>query len=437
MAKDQKESAPAAPPSFWSVLMPVLSFVGTGIGLIGFVVFFGGFVLWTRFDEIGLPADEAVWHVPKDDLVTTGASFLVPTVALGAVAVAIAFAARAWTIGRSQRQRVAEAAHKVSSAELALEKAENHARAAERDFVAEQSAAERSIQAYDTLAQTARTPEEREAAAHGSRAVVAERTRRQRAADDAAEAVVRAKAQLEMGRRALAGASDLTPTENFWQWVAGAVAILAACMIYVAFTQDGLPLLTLLVVVAMAAAVVGLALTVLDVTGSYGWFALSAFVGVGLVVATTTYMRTRDEVKVSPVAVVAGGVPHVGYLVAESPDAVYLAQPVPEDAKGLVFDHGRTRLVRLDKKQVTDLLVGPLAAQDTAYVRALEAAQQLCQRVKAATPAAASGASVKPAAAASAAPETVCSTADQKDLTQRLETASRLTAPSALRRRPA
>jgi len=54
-------------------LMPVLL---TGASLIGFVAFAGAVIVWTRFDAIGVPPDQAVRAVPRSELVSTGSSLL-------------------------------------------------------------------------------------------------------------------------------------------------------------------------------------------------------------------------------------------------------------------------------------------------------------------------------------------------------------------------
>ncbi len=119
-ASTTSTSAPDGPPTLWGILMPVLGFIGTGIGVLGFVIFFGGFILWTRFDAVGLPADEAVWHVPREDLVVTGASFLVPALLTALVAVAIAYLLRDVFIGARRRQRIDTAKALVDTREREL-----------------------------------------------------------------------------------------------------------------------------------------------------------------------------------------------------------------------------------------------------------------------------------------------------------------------------
>jgi hypothetical protein len=64
------------PPGGQTVLgIPVelVKAAGAGLGLLGFVVLVGGGITWARFDAVGLPADQAVYAIPKFELVTIGA----------------------------------------------------------------------------------------------------------------------------------------------------------------------------------------------------------------------------------------------------------------------------------------------------------------------------------------------------------------------------
>jgi hypothetical protein len=70
-------------------LVTVAGAVASGLGVLGFVAFAGGVVLWTRFKGMGLPADHALALVPKPELVATGADFLVPALLLSAAIVLI------------------------------------------------------------------------------------------------------------------------------------------------------------------------------------------------------------------------------------------------------------------------------------------------------------------------------------------------------------
>jgi hypothetical protein len=75
-------------------LTTVVGAAASGLGVLGFVTFAGGIVLWTRFKEMGLPADHSVALVPKAELVTTGAYFLVPAVGLAGAMVLLLLAVK-------------------------------------------------------------------------------------------------------------------------------------------------------------------------------------------------------------------------------------------------------------------------------------------------------------------------------------------------------
>lgn len=101
MARAVGDVAPAGPPDppdgpgaggSQLSLVTVAGAAASGLGVLGFVTFAGGVVLWTRFREMGLPADHAVALVPKAELVTTGAYFLVPAVGLAAAVVLLLIA---------------------------------------------------------------------------------------------------------------------------------------------------------------------------------------------------------------------------------------------------------------------------------------------------------------------------------------------------------
>ncbi len=68
-------------------LVTLATAVASGLGVLGFVTFAGGVVLWTRFNEMGLPASHSLSLVAKSELVSTGAEFLVPALLLSGVVV--------------------------------------------------------------------------------------------------------------------------------------------------------------------------------------------------------------------------------------------------------------------------------------------------------------------------------------------------------------
>lgn len=61
-------------------IVTVAAAAASGVGVLGFVTFAGGVVLWARFREMGLQADRALAVVPSPEFVATGAEFLVPAV---------------------------------------------------------------------------------------------------------------------------------------------------------------------------------------------------------------------------------------------------------------------------------------------------------------------------------------------------------------------
>jgi hypothetical protein len=71
-------------------LVTVAGAVASGLGVLGFVTFAGGVVLWSRFKGMGLPVDHTLGLVPKSELVATGAGFLAPAVLLSLLIVVIA-----------------------------------------------------------------------------------------------------------------------------------------------------------------------------------------------------------------------------------------------------------------------------------------------------------------------------------------------------------
>jgi hypothetical protein len=81
-----------APTLTWGRLAPFLAAIGTGIGVIGFVTFMGGMIVWARVRATGIPAAPTLSVLPKQDLLVIGAETLVPMV-ITALAVVIALAA--------------------------------------------------------------------------------------------------------------------------------------------------------------------------------------------------------------------------------------------------------------------------------------------------------------------------------------------------------
>jgi hypothetical protein len=75
-------AAPAQSSSSWEKVAPVLAAIGTGIGVIGFVTFVGGLIVWARLHGRGFPAAPALSVYPKQDLLVIGAQTLLPQILL-------------------------------------------------------------------------------------------------------------------------------------------------------------------------------------------------------------------------------------------------------------------------------------------------------------------------------------------------------------------
>jgi len=86
---------------FW----PVLAAIGTGIGVVGFVAFMGGAILWARFDELELPPEQAVAAVPQTELIVIGAGFLSRALLIALFAVAFLYLYRSVLITFSRRRQ--------------------------------------------------------------------------------------------------------------------------------------------------------------------------------------------------------------------------------------------------------------------------------------------------------------------------------------------
>jgi hypothetical protein len=148
--------------SGWDFAVPLLSAAATGIGAVGFVTFFGGAVVWTRPDALGLPAFESVGLLPTSVLITTGAHFLVAAVFTAVLAVAVLYLysivgdapmKRAHADHAKQRQLETEGAR--SALQLA-EKDVADATSALSDAVANKERADALAgQQYDNARQTA------------------------------------------------------------------------------------------------------------------------------------------------------------------------------------------------------------------------------------------------------------------------------------------
>jgi hypothetical protein len=86
-------------------IVTVAGAVASGLGVLGFVTLAGGVVLWSRFKAMGVAPDDAVAFVPKSDLISTGADFLVPAFLSATAIVAILMISQAVRKGRDARRK--------------------------------------------------------------------------------------------------------------------------------------------------------------------------------------------------------------------------------------------------------------------------------------------------------------------------------------------
>jgi hypothetical protein len=85
---DRGVTGPASRGTGWDRVAPWVAAFGTGIGVIGFVTFVGGMIVWARVRAAGIPAAPTLGIFPRQDLLVIGAETLVPMVLQGLVVVA-------------------------------------------------------------------------------------------------------------------------------------------------------------------------------------------------------------------------------------------------------------------------------------------------------------------------------------------------------------
>lgn len=82
----------------------ILQFVGAAAGFVAFFTLIGGWLLWLRFDELGLPAERSVAALPQSMLTSVGFQSLVGPAIAGLVAVIVLLAVRPETWPRWVRR---------------------------------------------------------------------------------------------------------------------------------------------------------------------------------------------------------------------------------------------------------------------------------------------------------------------------------------------
>lgn len=376
---------PAQQSAFVNVLLPVLTVVGTGIGAIGFVIFFGGFIVWARFKATGLPANEAVAQVPRSDLVVTGASFLVPALLAALAAVAVVVMARHLLIGSKRKQQREDHEAALLDADSDL-----------RRLRAAHDRLKRKIKALDGRLERLRQEEahfqvgstDRERVRLAGDVIEGERNQLDAECEALEEEEIPAAELKQANLTKAAPKAKLSKTERLPQVLIGGAPMLIAEVVVISLGFGGLSYLYRGFLVFVVLVTIALAVGVLSMTGHFSWFALCVFLGVGLTIAASTYARTQSHPRISPIAALVGPAPVTGFFVAETSDAIYFGVPERFDRLlngELVFNHHGATLVRTPKSLVSGLTVGPLMDEAHAYRRSIVLALSLCHQAKLAT----------------------------------------------------
>jgi hypothetical protein len=286
-APEPPASASRGDGSGWGQLAPILAAIGTGVGVLGFVTFVGGVIVWARLTANGFPAAPALGVFPSQDLLVIGAQTLVKPV-IFALAAVVALVIVYVPFRRRSRVRDEEAAVLAGHVSLLA--------AAGMFF-------------FVLLASSAALAPESADIAHGDRKVA---------------------------------------------WL----------VVFVA---------------ALLAAAVG------SVTRRFLFLMTATFVLVGSFLGLVAYLTARNDTNVRAAALIRDNKKAIaGIFVAEGAGRVYLARVSFRDNG--TFDDARSRLVGVDKDQVTDIAISEAKPAGQALTQARHLARELCDLQPKATP---------------------------------------------------
>lgn len=345
--------------SAYHLIFQVAGAVGTGIGILGFVTFFGGAILWLRAKEANLPATDAVAAVPHNVLVATGATFLVPAVLLALLAVACIVATHlGFGSYRRYKQRRKFTEARKAKAELPLLQAAAQAatKTAEADrawAVTKNSAAETAVRLNRD--ETIRN-EEKEKAEEAQQAAEASEAEALEVASEAAQK------QAEYETKQTEAESFRVVAEFRSELIIGAVIL--AIVPFANGAIFHLDLWEVLALIGIAVAMIAISVATYFSTEKFIWFGIVSFLAAGIYIGCATYISTVNNPKVEPAAALrTGRPPVVGMFIADTSSNLYLGtfprQGVP------------SRLMVIPREQVTDLTIGPLLDSESARQRAL------------------------------------------------------------------
>lgn len=356
------------------VLGTVLTAVGASLGLLGFVAFFGAAILWVRMDEVGLPGNEAVAIVPRSVLVATGANFLVPALllALGFTVVLYLIDALATWISegswfssvsvRNLRQQLLEAQREATRVRREAEALKAVAHSAATTKVDAVAAVQMEVEPLIVEAQ----------AENSLRQTVSDQANAGLDVVEAEKDVLRLEAKL---RATEPQRQETTETIQAVILVIGTLLLFGVGTTYMAFHYSlQLSPKSTAALVVIAASLIAFCIVVRLRSRSFGWFAVAAFLAVGLMTAALTYYRTIGNPKVEPAALLrTKGPPIYGFYVAQTSDRVYV---------GTKLRKGAIRLSSVPRNEIVGLVVGNLQRPTMAEEHAIAFAHRLCLQVR-------------------------------------------------------
>jgi hypothetical protein len=361
--------------------MTVAGAVATGVGVLGWITFLGGALLWIRADQAHLPATEAVAVTPRPVLVTEGAELAALAAGLGLLAVAAIFV---WDAVMKERNN-------ATAGEVAGQLARLDRKIANRHQLV--AAGNKAALAIEGAASKLEADGDTEGASLNRIRAEQARTQTSQARDELEV--------LERDRAAQQGeVNRVQRRDRLYGGIPLAVLLLAP-QVWIAVSK--LSSLDVLWAILVAALGIGLSFVVF-VNQKPIWFGLAAFIAITIFVGFETYLRTSEHPKVEPAAALRlGAGPLCGFFVAQTSDYLYMgtyARPVAigtsasqsfagsctgpsADAGSGVKTSGLPpRLITVPNDEVTDLAVGQLQSLrgGIAAKRSAVMALDLCER---------------------------------------------------------
>lgn len=370
-----------------SQVVVVLGAVASAIGVIGFVAAVGGIVYWLRFTHLNLPADTMVASIPRDALVATGLSTLLPFIVWGFIAVCLAYILDVGSLvpnAPNRRSSVLEPTptkgngsiedqptrrlHEIATAaQLEGARAEDDANAGVASVIAVHThrinhldeTLEKEFGWIDTATETPELPQLR-------------------------ASLKQARGTIESARRKCIWATREAQRRKFragfGRWAA--VITLVAVEFVIVVVTGGFRDLSLWQTIAVCAIGVGLAaLTYCVGRQSRGFPLFGAAIFVSIVVFGTvvSLWRTYHTPTVQPFAVVRlhGAASLTGYFLAQTSDSIYLAR-IANGGDGSKFRPYLPRLVVIPRGDVAAVEVGPLQTPRDAYGASYVLLQEIC-----------------------------------------------------------